>query len=82
MVYSYHCHAFKLHVYWFSSRSVENDTMNTATNITIKAIFSALLLLGTAACANVQGAPSMADYSYVPPSKIGAPAPLPSLEDF
>ena len=56
--------------------------MNTATNITIKAIFSALLLLGTAACANVQGAPSMADYSYVPPSKIGAPAPLPSLEDF
>lgn len=55
------------------------------TAITKKAINVTLLvslLMSLSACAVSQGAPSMMDYSYVPPSNVLAPAPMPTLEDY
>jgi len=46
-----------------------------------KTAVSLLLLLSTTACADARNVPSMGDYSYVPPSKIGAPAPDMGLDD-
>ena len=46
-----------------------------------KTAIATLLLLTTAACVDAHNIPSMADYSYVPPSKIGMPVPDLGLED-
>ena len=56
--------------------------MKLLTNITLKAIASVLILLSATACTAPQNSPTMLDYSYVPPTNIGAPVQNWGIDDF
>ena len=60
----------------------ESKTMNTFTAKALKAAISLLLLTSVSACVNTQSAPTMLDYSYVPPNYVASGTPNYGIDDF
>ena len=56
--------------------------MNTFTAKALKAAISLLLLTSVSACVNTQSAPTMLDYSYVPPNYVASGTPNYGIDDF
>lgn len=48
----------------------------------LKAAIALFLLASTTACVNTQSAPTMLDYSYVPPNYVTAATPNYGIDDF
>ena len=49
---------------------------------TIKAALSLFLLLSATACVGTQSAPTMLDYSYIPPNQVTAATVNYGIDDF
>ena len=56
--------------------------MNTYTAKAVKAAISLFLMFSVTACVNTQSAPTMLDYSYVPPNYVTASTPNYGIDDF
>ncbi len=56
--------------------------MNTYTAKALKAAISLFLLMSVTACVNTQSAPTMLDYSYVPPNQVTAATANYGIDDF
>lgn len=56
--------------------------MTTPAAKAVKAALTLLMLLNATACVNTQSAPTMLDYSYVPPSHVTAATANYGIDDF
>jgi len=56
--------------------------MKTYTVKAVKALTALFLMFSVTACVNTQSAPTMLDYSYVPPNYVNASTPNYGIDDF